>query len=298
MSDNSKEHLQSRIHELEEEIKAREKDLAVFRRELVTANRRLEALIGELNQELKVVYAIQSHLVPTEIPNIPGFDFSSQFLPSFARGGDYFDVFEHEDRSRFGVIVASSTGHMMSALLLSVLLKFTSRMEARRGSEPHLMLKKIVEDLLVNVQGNDQAEIFYGLFDRRNFSLDYAKAGDVVALHYSSSANELKLLKPTSPAIGLGFNEEIITQSVALNPRDKLIFCTKGVVEARNLEGLEFGQDRLYKSILEYATRDVHVLRNQIFYQLKKYTSGQEPPRDMTVVVAEVKDRVIKLARK
>lgn len=297
-NDNSKVRLQSRIQELEEEIKEREKDLAVFRRELITANRRLEALIGDLNQELKVVHAIQLHLVPTEIPNIPGFEFSSQFLPSFARGGDYFDVFEHEDRTRFGVIVASSTGHVMSALLLSVLLNLTSRMEARRGSDPHIMMKQIADELMPNVQGEDKAEIFYGLFDRRNFSLDYAKAGDVVALHYSASTNELKLLKPACSAIGQGFKEEIFTQSVPLNPRDKLIFCTRGVVEARNLDGLEFGQDRLYKAILEYATRSVHELRNQIFYQLKKFASGQEPPRDMTVVVAEVKDRVIKLARK
>ncbi len=295
---DSKERMQGRIHELEEEIKEREKDLAVFRRELVTANRRLEGLIQDLNQEVKVVHTIQRHLVPTEIPNIQGFDFSSKFLPSFARGGDYFDVFEHEDRSRFGVIVASSTGHVMSALLLSVLLKFTGRMEARRGTEPSAMLGQIIEDLLPSIQSQDHADIFYGVFDRRKFSLDYAKAGDIVALHYSGSLGELKLLKPTCAAIAQGLKPEMVSQSVALNPRDKLIFCTRGVVEARNLEGLEFGQDRLYKSIFEYAGRGVHELRNQIFFQLQNYTSGQEPPRDMTVVVAEVKDRVIKLAKK
>ena len=77
-----------------------------------------------------------------------------------------------------------------------------------------------------------------------------------------------------------------------------MIFCTKGVFAARNLEGKEFGQDRLYRAILEYATRGVHELRNQIFFQVQKFSGGQEVPRDMTVVVVEVKDRVIKLAKK
>jgi sigma-B regulation protein RsbU (phosphoserine phosphatase) len=298
MAQDTLDSLRARVRELEQEVEDREKDLAVFRRELSSANKRLESLIGDLNQELRVVYAIQKHLVPTEIPHIQGFDFSSKFVPSYTRGGDYYDVFDHEDRSRFGVIVASSSGHVMSALLLSVLLKFTGQLEARRGSEPHVMMGQIISEMLPSIAGKDSADLFYAVFDRRNFTLSYAKAGGVVALHYDYSANELKLLKSPTPVIGQGFSAEVTSQSIALNPRDKLIFCTKGVVEARNLEGQEFGQDRLYKAILEYATQGVHELRNQIFYQVQKYTSGQEPPRDMTVVVAEVKDRVIKLAKK
>ncbi|MCB0350367.1 MAG: SpoIIE family protein phosphatase [Bdellovibrionales bacterium] len=298
MANESVEALKARILELEEEVEDREKDLSVFRRELSSANKRLEVLIGELNQEIKVVQAMQKQLMPTEIPNIQGFEFSSKFVPSFARGGDYFDVFEHEDRSRFGVIVASSTGHVMSALLLSVLLKLTGRMEARRGSEPHLMLKQIIDELLGSIQGEDNADVFYGLFDRRNFSLAFAKTGNVQTLHYDYAAGELRLLKSPNPAISQGYSSEMISQSIALSPRDRLIFCSRGVVEARNLDGKEFGQDRLYKSILEYATRGVHELRNQILFQVQEFSKGQEIPRDMTVVVAEVKDRVIKLAKK
>ncbi|OFZ19569.1 MAG: hypothetical protein A2Z20_08370 [Bdellovibrionales bacterium RBG_16_40_8] len=298
MAKESIELLKARIAELEEEVVDREKDLAVFRRELTSANSRLEALIGEINQQIKVVQAIQKHLVPTEIPNIQGFDFSSKFVPSFVRGGDYYDIFEHEDRSRFGVIIASSSGHVMSALLLSVLLKFTARMEARRGSEPHVMMKLIADELLPNIEKSDQADIFFGLFDRRSFSLLYAGVGDVLALHFDHAAGELKLLTSSTPPISHDFSAEISSQSVVLSPRDKLIFCTKGVFAARNLEGKEFGQDRLYRAILEYATRGVHELRNQIFFQVQKFSGGQEVPRDMTVVVVEVKDRVIKLAKK
>ena len=298
MSSASKDQLIERIRELEQEVADRENDLAVFRRELATANRRLEALIGEINQEIKVVQVLHKHLVPTEIPNIQGFEFSSKFIPSFHRGGDYYDVFEHEDRARFGMIVAGSSGHMMSALLLSVLLKLTGRMEARRGSAPHLMLKQIAEELLPSIQGQDTADIFYGLFDRRSFSLSYAKTGDVLALHFDHASGELKLLKSDAPPLAQGFKEEIKSYDVVLNPRDKLILCTKGIVEARNLEEKEFGQDRLFKSILEGATRGVHELRNHILFQLQKFTSSHELPRDVTVVVAEVKDRVIKLAKK
>jgi len=298
MAQESVEQLRARIRELELEVSEREKDLSIFRRELGSANRRLESLIAELNQEIRVVHSIQKILVPTEIPQIQGFDFSSKFLPSFSRGGDYYDVFEHEDRAKFGVVVASGSGHVMSALLLSVLLKMTSRMEGRRKSDPVTMVKQIIGEMKPSIGATDHADLYYGVFDRRQFSLSYVKLGGILALHYDHSSTELKLLKSSYPAISGASDDDLVSQTVGLNPRDKLIFCTPGVVEAKNLEGQEFGQDRLYKAILEYASRGVHELRNQIFFRLQQFAAGQEPPRDQTVVVAEVKDKVIKLAKK
>lgn len=298
MADENVSQLKERIRELEHEVEEREKDIATFRKELVSANRKLETMISELNHELKIVHAMQRQIVPTEIPNIPGFEFSMKFVPSHNRGGDYFDVFEHEDRSQFGIIVASSSGHMMSAMLLSVLLKMTGRLEAKKGAEPHTIMKLIATELMPNIEGNDTADIFYGLFDRRTFSLSYCKAGDVTAMMQDYSSNELKLLKSKTGPLSQGSSLEFESQSVALNPRDKLVFCTKGMAESRNLDGEEFGQDRLFKSILEYSSRGVHELRNQLFFQVHKFSGGQEPQRDRTVLVAEVKDRVIKLAKK
>src|SRR6476469_8091482 len=117
------ESLQSRVRELELELGDREKDLAVFRDELAKANSQLERFIKQINSELKMASTIQKALVPTEFPNIPGFEFSTKFVPSPVSGGDYFDIFEHEDRFRFGIVLASSSGYSMSALFLSVLLR-------------------------------------------------------------------------------------------------------------------------------------------------------------------------------
>ena len=94
--------LQSRISELEAELADRERDLTVFREELARANSQLERFIKQISQELKMASLIQKALVPTEFPNIPGFEFSTKFVPSVISGGDYFDIFEHEDKFRFG----------------------------------------------------------------------------------------------------------------------------------------------------------------------------------------------------
>lgn len=298
MASGREQELEERIVELEEEVEAREKDLGTFRAELQSANHRLEMLIGELNQELKAAHAIQRLLVPTELPNIPGFEFSSKFLPSMIRGGDYFDVFEHEDRSAFGIILASSSGHLMSALLLSVLLKLSGQMEARRGAPPNKMLKMIADEVLSELQGEESADVFYGSFDRAEFKLNYCRVGEMTCLRYDYASGDLKILNSQGKALTAGMDQDWAVESVALNPRDKIIFCTRGIAEAKNLDDEVYGQDRLFRSIHESVSRPVHELRNHILYEVQRFASGQEPPRDMTVVVAEVKDRVIKLAKK
>lgn len=297
MNEQDPNDLKKRVSELEAELSERERDIAKYKEELARANVRLEGVIGQLHQEIKIAHAIQKALVPTEFPHIPGFEFSTKFVPSLISGGDYFDVFSHEDRLRFGLVVASSSGHAMSALFLSVLLKFTGQMEARKGAEPEKIMKQMADELVANMDEGARADIFYALIDRRSYEVTYCRLGDVAALHHHFAGNELKLLEPTGGPLEKGFQAPIMSRTVALNPRDKLILCTKGVSETKSIQGEPFGLPRLSRSVVEGSKRGVHEIRNQILFDVHKYSSGQEPQRDMTVVVVEVKDRVIKLAK-
>lgn len=291
------ESLRNRIRELETELGDREKDLAVFRDELAKANSQLERFIKQIGQELKMASLIQKALVPTEFPNIPGFEFSTKFTPSPISGGDYFDIFEHEDKFRFGIVLASSSGYSMSALFLSVLLKMTGQLEARKGTSPDRILELMGRELVPTIQSSDQANVFYAVVDRRSFELTYSGAGRVVALLVSFATGKLQRLEWTTPAFHHGFQAELKSANLALGPRDRIILCSEGVTHALNFKGEAFGEERLYKTILAAPRLGVHDLRNEIFYQLERFTKGRDLPQDVTVVVTEVKDRVIKLAK-
>ena len=64
----------------------------------------------------------------------------------------------------------------------------------------------------------------------------------------------------------------------------------------KNLENESFGQERLFNALVSAPKTGVHDVRNHLLFEIKKFLSGREPTRDVTVLVAEVKDRVIKLA--
>jgi sigma-B regulation protein RsbU (phosphoserine phosphatase) len=235
--------------------------------------------------------------VPTEFPHISGFEFSTKFIPSSISGGDYFDIFEHQDRFRFGVIVSSSSGHSMSALLLSVLLKMTGQIESKRGSEPHEVLRDMQEQLVENLTEQDRADIFYALIDRRNFEMRFVRAGEVIALHQNAQTGEVRYLDSGLGPLGAGFVIPKSSETLFLNPRDRVVLCTRGVVEATNAVGEPYGLERVTRSFLSGPRRGVHELRNHILYEVNRFAQGAEPIRDRTLVVLEVKDKVIKLAK-
>jgi sigma-B regulation protein RsbU (phosphoserine phosphatase) len=297
MSNLSREQLIERVRELEEELEERQADLKRFRDELGKANVRLENLISQILNELKLAHVLQKALVPTEFPHISGFEFSTKFVPSAISGGDYFDIFEHEDRFRFGVIVSSSSGHTMSALLLGILLKMTSQIESKKGSEPHQVLKDMATQVREQVTDEDEADIFYALVDRRNYDMRFVKAGHVLVLHQSFVTGEVQALDSGLGPLKPTFKAPLQSQSIFLNPRDRMVICTRGVMETRNLKGEAYGVERVTRSFLSGPKRGVHELRNHLLYEVQKFAQNAQPARDQTVVVLEVKDKVIKLAK-
>ena len=301
--------LKAKIRELELEVRERENDLAVFRKQLASANHLLEGLISKVADEVKTAAQIQKVLVPTEFPNIPGFEFSTKFVPSPIAGGDYFDIFEHEDRLKFGIVLASSNGYGMSALLLSVLLKMTGQHEAKRGLSPDKVLQYISAELEPSLSGHnsgqgdksDRANVFYGIVDRRTLEFSYAASGPVYGGIVRGAGGKLERITADDGPIEKGSHLRLgSVKTLNLEARDRVFLVSGGALAAKNKAGELFGEDRLIRSVLATpktgTAPSVHDWRNEILYRVEAHAAGQDLPQDVTAVVFEVKDRVIRLA--
>lgn len=289
--------MEKRVEQLEKKLAEKEDELLRYSTEIAKLNTQLRDLIQQISLEIKMAHVIQKTLVPTEIPNIPGFEFSTKFIASFVSGGDYFDIFEHDDRFRFGMILSCSSGHGMSALFLSVLMKLAGSIEARKGAGPANAILSMAKELIPNIQTSDSADVFYGVMDRSTYEMEYTLAGDVVALHFTNAENGIVRLRSHSPSLSSEFVMELQSEKISLNARDRLVIVSKGVVESPNAKGEPFGVKRVEDCIFSKKGTSVHELRNEILYQVEKFTGKSEPDRDQTVMIMEVKDKVIKLAR-
>ncbi len=289
--------LEKKIIELEKELALKEQDLLRYKSELTKANKTLEKMIQQVSHELKTAHLIQKVLVPTEYPNMTGVEFSTKFIPGFKKGGNYFDIFEHEDKLKFGILLSNSSGYAMSALFLSVLLKLAGQMEARKGLPPDKVIDAMAKEIQIQMQDQDQTNIFYGVIDRRSFQMDLCQVGDNVVIIINGETGKLKILEPKNAALSKKFNEPIQLQSIYLNPKDRLVICSQGLLKASDISGESFGLDKLTNSILKAPASGVHELRNEILYQIEKFTENNENAEDITLIVTEVKEKVLKLAK-
>lgn len=292
-----RDQMQRRIAQLEKELKERETDLARFREQMIVANRKLEQMIDSFNQQIKVANAIQRALVPTEFPNIPGFDFSTKFVPSSKSGGDYFDFFEHQDKFRFGVVLSSSSGYGMSALLLGVLLKMTGKLEARKNAEPHQIVLNMFQELLPDMEKDATTDLFYALIDRRSYEMRFVRQGNVIAIVQTAGSHEFQILDSSGGPLAQSFKAPKDSNKISLNAKDRVILITRGLLEITNTRGETFGLENVTRALMSGPKRGVHEMRNHLLFEATRFAQGQEPPRDMTVLVLEVKDKVIKLAK-
>lgn len=294
---NELDNLLKKIQQLEKEVSQKDQDLVRYRNELVMTNQRIEKMIAQVSEDLRYAGLIQKALSPTALPNISGMDFSSKFVPGSRFGGDYFDVFEHEDKLKFGIILSSASGYAMSALFLSVVIKMSSQIEARRGLEPNRVLKLMAQEIVPSVQTEkDRSNIFYGVVDRRSFELTYASVGSAPGFHFDAEKGKWEPLASGAPPLSKEFAAEIEMHRLSLNPRDRLVICSDGVVNATAPSGEVFGVERLRRALFSAPKSGVHELRNEILFQIEQFGGAPEFQRDLSIVVVEVRDRVIKLA--
>lgn len=287
---------ENQIEQLKKLLNEKDQELARYKSEISKLNLQLRELIGQISQEIKMAQVIQKTLVPTEIPNIPGIDFSTKYSASMISGGDYFDIFEHDDKFRFGIVLSSSSGYSLSALFLSVLMRLARQLEAKKTKNPAQALTDIATELLPNLQPEDRADVFYGVVDRRTFDFVYSYVGDVWAAAINNKKIEV-LTHQGREALYKNGQNKIEDQTFNLQPKDKVVLCSRGLFQAMNSNGEAFGVKRLEDLIHAKKSASVHDLRNEILFAVEKFTQLSEPMRDQTVLVFEVQERILKLAR-
>jgi sigma-B regulation protein RsbU (phosphoserine phosphatase) len=193
--------------------------------------------------------------------------------------------------------MAHSSGHGMASLFMSVLLKLTTQIEAKKGLEPDEVFKHMAHEIQQNIKEQGIANVFYAVGNRRDYSLNFSCSGTVQAYAYKYAEDKLVRLDSTQEAIGKKTKLQFKVENLILEPRDKLILATEGITKAKNRDGEEYGETRLHETILKDTRASSHEVRNEILFQATKWVDGLDYPQDVSVLVMEVKDKVIRLRK-
>ena len=178
----------------------------------------------------------------------PRFVISAQLEPWYEVGGDAFDY--SLDGDTLHLAVFDGMGHGLGATLLASVALAAYR-NARRGGQPLLATAEVVDRVLADQFGDDSfVTAVLGRLDLVTGTLSLLCAAHPAPLLVRDGRSVGEVSVDPGLPLGFGMRTDRVVD-VSLQPGDRLLLFSDGVVEARSREGEFFGLDRL----LDLVTR-------------------------------------------
>lgn len=112
-------------------------------------------------------------LLPSDFPQVKGYDLASFYEAAKEVGGDLFDFVE-VDEDTLGICVADVTGKGVPGSLIMTMIRTALRLEARGNKNPADVLSRVNRFVTDDMKRGMFVTMFYMVLDSRNRVIHYA----------------------------------------------------------------------------------------------------------------------------
>ncbi|NIW38233.1 MAG: SpoIIE family protein phosphatase, partial [Gemmatimonadetes bacterium] len=192
--------------------------------------------------EIEIARQVQLDLLPRKHPPLPGWSVWSFSRPANDVGGDLVDYIEL-DGFRHGVVLGDVAGKGLGAALLSAKLQATIRALVPDAVSLEDLGTRVNTIFYRDGLDNRYATLFYAELEYHSDPMRYLNAGHNPAFVIrTDGVNELR-----ASSFPVGMMEEVSYEegSVELETGDMLLAYSDGLTEATNLQGEEYGVERV-----------------------------------------------------
>jgi anti-anti-sigma factor len=198
--------------------------------------------VGALMRERRNAETLQRSLLPDRLPDMPGVELASRYIPGGAGlevGGDWYDVFTLP-RGRLGLTIGDVVGRGLAAAATMGQLRTALRAYAIESDSPAAVLQRLSR-LADEFGAAQMATLIYGVLDPNAQTLTFASAGHPPPLLIDPDGPAHYLMEGRSPPLGVtkAARAEV---TVTIRPGSTLLLYTDGLIERRRgsiTEGME-----------------------------------------------------------
>jgi sigma-B regulation protein RsbU (phosphoserine phosphatase) len=245
-----------------------------------------------IEKELRFAQRVQMALLPTELPKaVPGVDVAGRFEPARELGGDLHDFLVPEANTLV-VAVGDVSGKGAPAALYGAFAAelVRSRTLRRRFTPDRFSVAGVLQAMNSTLHDRQLEEYYctlcYAFFDLQQRTLNMSNSG----LPYPIRCTESQCGQIELPGVPLGSFPGVTYDQVTLplSRGDLFVFCTDGISEAMNGEGVEFGARRLAAVVHEHRHASARAIVDAIFAAVDNFTGGGQQADDMTAVAVKI----------
>ncbi|MGH2692602.1 MAG: SpoIIE family protein phosphatase [Actinomycetota bacterium] len=244
---------------------------------------------ARLHQErTRIAQTLQSSLLPSEIPQIPGLEVAVRYRPAGEGnlvGGDFFDVFDAGGGS-WAVALGDVCGKGPEAAALTGLVRHTIRTAAVRERKPSAVLSTVNRQIL-KTNGDRFCTATMGTIQQDNgvANLVVSCGGHPAPLVIRASRT-VEETDCIGTLLGVFPEPDLADSAVDLGPGDAIVFYTDGVTEQFARNGTA-GDARLVSVLWDSEGLDASQIADRI-YREAALEESDAPRDDMAIVVLRV----------
>ncbi len=269
--------------------------------------RRAQLLADKLREEVESVRQLQESIIPSSLPQLPGYRLIARYEPSQIQvlgdrpvvmaGGDYYDAFRLGDNSLV-IMLGDAAGHgvkaCMSIMTMHTLIgMIRSHTYGDTAEFVNEVNKRLCKSSIVAGDAGGFITLLYGSLNLENNELQWTSAGHPLPLLHDLETNEVKPMgTPDQAGLPLVVSDDWVYPLCRsqIPPRCRVLLYTDGLEEAfpnDNERHRQFGVTGIVNTLQTNRNQPLEKVLQALFDDSNKATNGAGRMDDTSVMLLE-----------
>ena len=235
-----------------------------------------------VREEIEVGRVVQLSLLPQSNPTVAGWDIWLMSRPANDVGGDLADYLEM-DGSRVGLSLGDVAGKGLGAAMLMAKLQATLRAMAPDFLSLAELGARINRIFYRDCGATRFATLIYAELAANSPHLRVLNAGHPPPVVVGASG--VHVLPSVALPIGMMPDAVYVEQHVEIEPGGLVLFHSDGLTEARNLEGVFFGEDRLLELLPTLRNLPAEEVGARIVEEIENFIGDARRSDDLSMII-------------
>jgi phosphoserine phosphatase RsbU/P len=242
-----------------------------------------------MKRDLEIAREIQTWLVPSQPPDVPGGEIAFATRPQNSVAGDYYDAFYPTvgaaEGGKLMLVIADVAGKSVPAALLMATMQASLRTVAGEDAPLDVLVPRLNRYASAySLDGRRFTTAVLAQYEGGTGKLTYVNAGHNAPVLRRADGTLEELDKGGLP-LGIEANSAYEIGNVCLRPGDVLIFFTDGCIEAFNAAGEEFGNKRWLAAIRALPNGTAQESLHYLMRQVDEFVGATRQADDITCMI-------------
>ena len=233
--------------------------------------------------QLETASEILNHILPSDLPKVPGWELSASLEPCYEVGGDLYDARPLPD-GRLAFFLGDVTGKGLGAALLVSQVLSLARFMIGEGWDPAPLMTRLNREIFLTTDFVRFTTAFMGYLDPATGRVECVNAGHNPPVLVRADGR-IETCATGSLPVGVLEDTQYTVNELVMEPGDILSVFSDGIPETVDAQDEEYGEDRFAKVVAERRLTPLKEISDAVLTDLALFRGDVEVGDDVTLVM-------------